>query len=590
MKTPKSPGFDTPGNHLGVHPHLFLQLAPADLGFPHAGLPVLRIEPRRPSFHQYPASYDDDDSALPDSAADDGVSVAQRVCGGGVCDSSVAGGIRGVGGGTQGCAQRTVLHADHRGICAVCPKTVEGRGSRVEGTSRSGLRPSILDPRLLSGAVVFCAGFDVQADAGNAAFVLLLLDYWPLGRVTRAKFRPSIAGHNEAKRSRSTLNIAAGKAALVRTGRHVGWGHNFCPDECHPVVRTDFPSLARGQHLDLLCGISAPDVLAFWSGGFIPVCSRRHSGFRRGAITGSVDGISTGMFVLRRQRPYFLTGWLWYLTMLAPVIGILRVGAQTRADRYTYLPQIGLYLLLTWAAAELCAGWRRRRVVLGGCATVILAALIFGARAQTFYWRNSESLWTHTLACTSDNAVAHNNLGNALFQKARWTKPSPITKRPCKSIPITRKPTTTSATLCSKRARGRSDRPLPNSAANQSRLRRSPQQPRQRAAPKGQGGRSDHPFPEGPVNQSRPRESPHRPRQCAAPKGQGGRSDRPFPKGAANQSRQRGNPLQPRQRAAPKGHGWTKRSSISKKPCKSIPTTRKPTSISATRCSKRAGG
>jgi tetratricopeptide (TPR) repeat protein len=130
-------------------------------------------------------------------------------------------------------------------------------------------------------------------------------------------------------------------------------------------------------------------------------------------------GISTGVFVLRRRCPCFLTGWMWYLIMLAPVIGIVQVGAQARADRYTYLPQIGLYLLLTWAAADLCAGWRHRRVVLGGLSTVILVALIFCARTQTSYWRNSESLWTHTLACTSDNFIAHNNLGTALPQKER---------------------------------------------------------------------------------------------------------------------------------------------------------------------------
>ena len=128
-------------------------------------------------------------------------------------------------------------------------------------------------------------------------------------------------------------------------------------------------------------------------------------------------GISTGVFILCRRCPYFLTGWLWYLIMLAPVIGIVQVGRQARADRYTYLPQIGLYLLLTWAAADLCAGWRHRRVVLGGGSTVILAALIFCARAQTACWRNSETLWTHTLACTSGNDVAHNNLGIILAQK-----------------------------------------------------------------------------------------------------------------------------------------------------------------------------
>jgi tetratricopeptide (TPR) repeat protein len=132
-----------------------------------------------------------------------------------------------------------------------------------------------------------------------------------------------------------------------------------------------------------------------------------------------LGGISAGAMVLRHRRPYFLTGWLWYLIMLAPVIGILQVGWQARADRYTYLPQIGLYLLLTWAAADLCASWRHRRMALGGCSAILLMALIFCARAQTAYWQNSESLWTHTLACTSDNAVAHYSLGDALLQKGK---------------------------------------------------------------------------------------------------------------------------------------------------------------------------
>jgi tetratricopeptide (TPR) repeat protein len=127
--------------------------------------------------------------------------------------------------------------------------------------------------------------------------------------------------------------------------------------------------------------------------------------------------ISAGAIAARRKRPWFLVGWLWYLGMLVPVIGILQTGSHARADRYTYLPQIGLYLLLTWAAAELCAGWRHRRAVLVGGSAIILTALIFCARVQTSYWRNSESLWTHTLACTSDNFVGHYGLGCALLKK-----------------------------------------------------------------------------------------------------------------------------------------------------------------------------
>jgi tetratricopeptide (TPR) repeat protein len=112
-------------------------------------------------------------------------------------------------------------------------------------------------------------------------------------------------------------------------------------------------------------------------------------------------------------------GWLWYVGMMVPVIGIVQIALYARADRYTYLPQIGVYLLLTWAAADLCAGWRHRRVVLGSVSAIIIVALIFLARTQTSYWRNNESLWTHTLACTSDNFLAQNGLGNALLLMGR---------------------------------------------------------------------------------------------------------------------------------------------------------------------------
>ena len=130
-------------------------------------------------------------------------------------------------------------------------------------------------------------------------------------------------------------------------------------------------------------------------------------------------GISAVFFLWRRTCPYLLVGWSWYLVMLAPILVLIGKGMELRCDRYTYLPQIGLYLLLAWAAADLCAGWRHHRVVLGGCATIILVALIFCARIQTSYWQNSESLWIHALDFTSGNYVAHNNLGAVFFQQKR---------------------------------------------------------------------------------------------------------------------------------------------------------------------------
>src|SRR5260370_17360465 len=120
-------------------------------------------------------------------------------------------------------------------------------------------------------------------------------------------------------------------------------------------------------------------------------------------------------FILRKKGPYLVTGWLWYLGMLVPVIGLVQVGWQGHADRYTYLPQIGLYFLLTWAVADLTAGWRRQRDIWSASAAVIISALSWLACTQTSYWRDSETLFTPPLAVTSNNDVAENNLGIVLL-------------------------------------------------------------------------------------------------------------------------------------------------------------------------------
>jgi protein O-mannosyl-transferase len=130
--------------------------------------------------------------------------------------------------------------------------------------------------------------------------------------------------------------------------------------------------------------------------------------------------ISTGFFLWRTKYPFLLTGWLWYLGMLVPMIGIVQVGSQVRADRYTYLPQIGLYLLVAWGAMELFHQWRRSRVVLAGAGLLILTALMTRSYFQTSYWQDTETLWKHATATTSNNYIATTNLAEALFQSGRF--------------------------------------------------------------------------------------------------------------------------------------------------------------------------
>jgi protein O-mannosyl-transferase len=129
--------------------------------------------------------------------------------------------------------------------------------------------------------------------------------------------------------------------------------------------------------------------------------------------------ITVAAIALRTRRPYLLTGWLWYLGMLVPVIGLVQVGWQGRADRYTYLPQIGLYIAATWVVADLTVLYRYRRATLSTAAILVIGALTLCAWVQTSYWRDSETLFRHALAVTINNDVAENNLGIVFLRQGK---------------------------------------------------------------------------------------------------------------------------------------------------------------------------
>ena len=123
-----------------------------------------------------------------------------------------------------------------------------------------------------------------------------------------------------------------------------------------------------------------------------------------------------------KQCPYFAMGWLWYLGTLVPVIGVIQVGTQTMADRYTYIPLIGTFVILAWGVPELVEKWRHRKIWLGTSTTVFFAVLMAMTWKQVGYRENSIMLFEHTLKITTNNYAAHNNLGAALNAQNRPTK------------------------------------------------------------------------------------------------------------------------------------------------------------------------
>ena len=248
-------------------------------------------------------------------------------------------------------------------------------------------------------------------------FVLLLLDYWPLNRFARPAPASGVAGDVQASGNLSIpRRLFLEKIPLLALS-------------CAVCVTTLVAQRATmmSESLALRIGNAAASYAAYLSQMVFPADLAvlypypvKGLPFLEIALAFLLlAAISTGAFLARRQRPYLLAGWLWYLGMLVPVIGLVQVGWQARADRYTYLPQIGLYFALTWLVAEWSAGWRHRRWVLGSLAATVIAGLSFCAGRQVSYWKNSESLWTRTLAVTADNYIAETNLGEVLAKAGR---------------------------------------------------------------------------------------------------------------------------------------------------------------------------
>ena len=248
-------------------------------------------------------------------------------------------------------------------------------------------------------ALLFALGLMCKPMLVTLPVVLLLLDYWPLQRVEPRKLSQLVL----EKLPLLALSTAGCVVALLAQAEVIQSTGSFSLP-----MRIANALVACMDYLGQMVFPAGLAVLYPYPDNGLPPW--------KVALAGALlAGLSAVALWQRRKRPWLLIGWIWYLVMLLPVLGIIQVGEQAHADRYTYLPQIGIYVAVTWVAAE----WRVSRVAYGGLMAGVLAALMVCAWKQTAYWRDSETLWTRALACTTDNSVAHVNLGIALLQKGR---------------------------------------------------------------------------------------------------------------------------------------------------------------------------
>jgi tetratricopeptide (TPR) repeat protein len=261
--------------------------------------------------------------------------------------------------------------------------------------------------RYLLVLLMFCLGLMAKPMIVTLPFVLLLLDFWPLRRLSfpvqaqgGGKWRPGVIILEKAPLMALSLAVSV----ITYLAQHRGGAVK---------ALSAFPIGLRFENALISCVVYI--VQMFWPARLAVIYPYpRHIPAWQAVLAGlALAGASMIVVRLRRRCPYLAMGWLWYLGTLVPVIGLVQVGLQARADRYTYIPMVGLSIMVAWAVAEAA---RHPRVKLVAALVMSLVCLTCAALAwlQVQHWRNSETLFRHALEVTAENAAAQVNLANYL--------------------------------------------------------------------------------------------------------------------------------------------------------------------------------
>ncbi len=269
-------------------------------------------------------------------------------------------------------------------------------------------------PRLRSYLAVFvllACGLAAKSMLVTLPCLLLILDFWPLGRVT---FR-------WADR-RAWLRLAVEKLPLFTLVVAISGITLLAQRGADALPSTDLLSISTRINNAVVAYVRYLG-LTLWPRDLIPYYPHPKHALSAAQIAGAAALLitaSAAAWRLRVRAPYFLAGWLWYLGTLVPVIGLVQVGGQAMADRYTYVPHIGIFIAIAWALADLADRVPRARIPLAAASLAAIAALGLAAHTQAARWRDSITLYEYTLAISPSNAVVLGNLGEAYLQAKRY--------------------------------------------------------------------------------------------------------------------------------------------------------------------------
>jgi len=250
-------------------------------------------------------------------------------------------------------------------------------------------------------------------------FVMLLLDYWPLKRNAACGMQnaESRITHHASRfllpllLEKVPFLLLATMASIVTVIVHKQVGTIASLGSVSMLARIENAFVSYGRYL----------AQTFWPTNLaMPYLHPGH--WPLGPVllgVALVAGFSAIAVWLGRRRPCLFVGWFWFLGTLVPVIGLLQWGNQSMADRFMYVPSVGLFIALAWGLGEMLGRWRLPRAAIASAAALVLLALALRSRDQLSYWRDTETLFLHTIEVTSGNYVAYDSVGSALVRKGK---------------------------------------------------------------------------------------------------------------------------------------------------------------------------
>ena len=274
--------------------------------------------------------------------------------------------------------------------------------------------------RYLAVAAMFAFGLMSKPMVITLPFVLLLLDYWPLARIsgsTQSVIRGPQKSFAALVIEKAPLIALSAASAVITMQAQQAGGATRSIEQFSVGVRLENAIVAYAMYL----------WKTLWPARLAPLYPHPGDSLAAWQVLVAVIALLgiTALVIKFRAKSYLPVGWLWFLGTLVPVIGLVQVGDQAMADRYAYIPLIGIFVMIAWSAADLADARKFRlpaRIIPAAC---VLLALGFATHRQLSYWSSNYELWSHAVAVTNRNFIAQNNLGGALILEGRTDEAYP---------------------------------------------------------------------------------------------------------------------------------------------------------------------